>query len=582
MSNLAAKFQQAYLLHQRGEVLRAKTLYEEVLRKDPKHPGALSLLGLLAGQTGDLRHAAQLYAKVVELDPDNAAAHNNRGMALQGLKQWEAAAASYHKAVKIKPEYTVAHCNLGNVLMELKQYDAALVSYERAVALDTHNAAVHCNLGFVLEALGRLDEALIRFDRALALKPDFAEAHYNRGNVLKGVKRWNEALVSYDRAVELNPTFVLTHHNRGLVLHELRQWEAALASYDQAISRSGDSADAYSDRGSALRELGKYEMSRASFDRAIALSPAHAAAHTNRGILRLLLGDFTGGWEDYEWRWRLADTSSLATHREFVEPRWSGSESLAGKTILLHNEQGFGDTLQFCRYAKVVAALGARVILEVPTALSGLMKTLSGVSHLIVRGDVLPPFDYHCPLMSLPRSFNTRLENIPVYPSYISVDPVKVKRLQGILGGKVKPRVGLVWRGSADYKSIPLADLVQILPAKFEFVSLQKEVPEADKATLERNPSIRDYSGELHDFSETAALCACLDLVISVDTSVAHLSGALGKPTWIAVMASPDWRWLLDRDDSPWYPSAKLYRQARIDDWGAALAHIGRDLRDAL
>ena len=578
MRNLEGKFQQALSLHQQGQLPRAQALFEEILSLQPKHAGALTVLGLMAGQTGNYARAAQLFGKAVAVDPGNAGAHNNRGLALHELGQWEAALKSFNQAARIKPDYGLAYYNRAGTQIRLKQWEAALASYDRVLALDPRNAEAHSNRGNVLGELGRWEAALASYDQAIAIRPTYAEAHYNRGNALKAMQRWDAALESYDRALAYSPGYVLALFNKGVVLQDLKRWEAALEAYQQAIAAKPDYAEAYSNRGNIFRELTQWEAALASYDQALAAKPDYAEAQTNRAIVRLLLGDFERGWQDYECRWRHADTSTLADIRTFSQPRWSGEESIAGKTILVHTEQGFGDVLQFCRYVQPVADLGARVILEVPKPLLSLITSLDGVSQLVARGSELPQFEYQCPLLSLPLAFRTRLETIPASARYIRADEAKVADWRVKLGEKTKARVGLAWSGSTTGKSIPLEQLIQRLPAGFQYVSLQKEVRDADRDVLRSSRAIADFAQELNDFSDTAALCECLDLVISVDTSVAHLGGALGKPTWIVLMYSADWRWLLDRDDSPWYPAAKLYRQERIGEWAGALARMAADL----
>jgi hypothetical protein len=295
----------------------------------------------------------------------------------------------------------------------------------------------------------------------------------------------------------------------------------------------------------------------------------------------LLLGEFHKGWNEFEWRWRWGDFPSQK--RNFTQPLWVGKESLAGKTILLHSEQGLGDAIQFSRYARMVSALGARVILEAGKPLLSLFSTLSGVSQLVERGSPLPSFDFHCPLLSLPLAFKTQMDSIPSSTPYLLSDPERVSRWQSRLGAKYKPRVGLVWRGNPTHKndrnrSILLSQLIKHLPDHCLYVSLQKEVRDTDKDVLGYRNDIFQYGSELNDFSDTAAVCELMDIVISVDTSVAHLAGALGKEVWILLPYVPDWRWLLDRNDSPWYPTAKLYRQEVIGDWNGVLEKVKSDL----
>jgi len=440
-----AKFQQAWALHQKGQLAHAQSLYEEILKMQPEHYDALHLLGVIAGQTKNYQRAITLIDTAIRIQPNNAAFYANRGNVLQELKQLEAAVASYDKAIALKPNYAEAYANRGNALQELKQLEAAVASY----------------------------------DKAIALKPDLAEAY----------------------------------------------WSKSLAL--------------------------------------------------------LLGGDFVDGWKLLEWRWSSEELK--LTKRNFPQPRWLGKESLAGKSVLLHSEQGLGDTIQFCRYTKLVSDSGARVILEVPKSLFGLLNTLSDVSDLVVRGSPLPAFDYHCPLLSLPFAFNTNLNSIPRATKYLSTDSIKLTHWTSKLGEKRKPRIGLAWSGRPEHKndhnrSIVLAALIQHLPADYQYVSLQKEVRDIDKPVLESSTDILHFGNELDDFADTAALCELVDVVITVDTSVAHLGGALGKPTWVLLPFSPDWRWLLDRNDSPWYPSVKLYRQPNVGDWSSVFDKVKADI----
>jgi hypothetical protein len=305
-------------------------------------------------------------------------------------------------------------------------------------------------------------------------------------------------------------------------------------------------------------------------------------AHWNEALLRLLTGDFSRGWAKYEWRWR-NESLALST-RNFSQPLWLGAEAIDGKTILLHSEQGLGDTIQFCRYVPLVAARGARVILEVERPLHEIMTNLAGATEVISKGDALPDFDFHCPLLSLPLAFGTHLETIPSLTSYLRAPGQTLKHWQARLGPKARPRIGLVWSGRPAHKndqnrSISLRSLLPLLDIEATFVSLQKDVRSDDAAVLKECNDVLHFGDELKDFSDTAALILQLDLVISVDTSVAHLAGALGEPVWILLPYNPDWRWLLDRDDSPWYPSARLFRQQQIGNWAGVIDQVKNELR---
>jgi tetratricopeptide (TPR) repeat protein len=547
--SVAAKLERANAFHQRGQLLEARTVYEEILDLHPKNFDALHLLGVVAAQMQNPRKAANLIAKAIKINPGLPAPHCNLGIALHELEKFEAALASFDKALELRPDYAVALCNRGHVLKTLRRLPAALASY----------------------------------DRAITLKPDLAEAHANRGAVQCALKQWHAALASFDRAVALQPHSAEVRFNRGNVLKELGRLEAAVSSYDSAIAINPDYAEAYLNRGFVLKELMRWEEASANFDRAIVARPDFAEAYLNRATTALLQGQLARGWRDYEWRWKNPAGPNAAELRHFRQPLWLGQESIAGATILLHAEQGLGDTLQFCRYVKQVAALGTMVILEVQEPLVNLLQRLEGVSRVIARGAVLPEFDRHCPLLSLPLAFDTTLASIPGTTPYLHADPRKVAHWRRLLGSTPKPRIGFAWSGNSRQvndrnRSIRLADLIGYLPANLDYLCLQKEISAGDRRILADHANISIVSDALVDFSDTAAVCECADLVVSVDTSVAHLSAALGKRTWILLSSNPDWRWMLNRDDSPWYPTATLYRQPSKGDWGSVLARLRRDL----
>jgi tetratricopeptide (TPR) repeat protein len=579
-----AEFRQGLALHQEGRLAQAQESCRQVLRIQPEHYDALHLLGVIAYQTGNPLQAVELIGRAIELNPNNATAYSNRGLALQGLKRPDEALDSYDRALELKPDFAEASSNRGNALKDLKRLDEALDSYDRALELKPDFAEACNNRGFALQELKRLDEALESYDRALMLKPDYAEAYTNRANALQELKRSDEALDSYDRAIKLNPDDAVAFYNRGLALQELKRLDEALDSYDRALKLKPDYAEAYSNRGLALKELKRLDEALDSYDRALKLKPDFADGHLNLALCRLLMGDFARGWEGYEWRWHSEQIEKqLGKKRNFTQPLWLGAESLQGKTILLHSDQGLGDALQFCRYAKLAGELGARVILEVPKPLMELLSNLEGVAQLVEKGGALPAFDYHCPLLSLPLAFGTDLNTIPSYNGYIASNPGKVADWRAKLGERTKPRIGLVWSGSTAHandqnRSIALGDLVEHLPRQFQYVSLQKEVRDADYETLVSHPDILHFGERLNDFADTAALCELMDVVVSVDTSVAHLAGAMDKPVWILLPFIPDWHWLLDREESVWYSSARLFRQDRNGGWAGVLDKVRTEL----
>jgi hypothetical protein len=370
-------------------------------------------------------------------------------------------------------------------------------------------------------------------------------------------------------------------------LQDLKRLEEALSSYDKAISLHEDYAEAYSNRGTVLEELKRLDEALSSYEKAISINKDYAEAYWNSSICYLLAGNFNEGWARYEWRWQSKSISKTAGIRKFSQPLWLGTEVLKDQTIFLYAEQGLGDTIQFSRYVSLVAGLGAKVVLEVQPSLVKLLSYLEGISQIISKGDKLPNFDYQCPLMSLPLAFKTELKTIPSVSKNISTDEKKVEKWQAILGEKTKPRVGIVWSGAVNHKndlqrSLKLSQLITHLPSDYEYLSLQKEISDVDKEVLIECCKIKHFGDDLKDFTDTAALCELIDIVISVDTSVAHLAGTLGKNTWVLLPYSPDWRWLLDRNDSPWYSSVKLYRQEKINDWESALVNIESDLKKLL
>ncbi len=550
MSQPSHRWQQAIALHQSGDLAGAQTLYEEMVRAQPEHADAINLLGALALQKADLRRAEELFARALSLDASNVGACSNHALALWRLGNLEAALAGYDRAIALKDDLGEAHFNRGQVLHQLNRPGAALASYRRAIAVEPDYAEAHERCAALQCELGEWDSALRDYDRAIELFPDYAEAYADRGNALLGLGRPEQAVASYRQALLIRADFPQAHHNLGAALTDLRQWEASLRSYERAIS----------------------------------LNPGFTEAHRNRAMLKLLLGNFDDGWREYEWRRKM---SASEADRGFPQLLWLGHQPLGGKTILLYAEQGLGDTLQFCRYARCVAELGATVQLEVQGALTGLLAKLGGVSRVISRGDPLPDVDYQCALLSLPLAFETRLDTIPSSIRYLDSDRAKVQRWQALLAASPREagttRIGLAWSGNSRHRNdrrrnIALEQLLECLPPGPRYISLQKDIRPEDQPALQSHPDLLTFGDELHDFSDTAALCECLDLVISVDTSVAHLSCALGKRTWILLPFVPDWRWLLDRVDSPWYPTATLYRQDRRDDWASVLQRMARDL----
>jgi hypothetical protein len=432
------------------------------------------------------------------------------------------------------------------------------------------------------------DEAVGAYRQAIGHNPDLPEAHFNLGVTLYDQCKFDEALASYERAIDLKPDYADAFNNRGNVLQDLHRMDEALASYDAAIALRPMFAEALNNRGDAFLKLKRVDDALASLDGAVACAPDFAQAHLNRSVAFLLGGDYTRGWKEYEWRWQVEGKPRTDT------PQWQG-EDVSGKTVFLYAEQGYGDTIQFLRYAPLVAARGARVILEVPNALVRLACALPDVAQVVAAGDPAPAADLSCPLMSLPRVFATTVATIPADVPYLTPDRgAKAASWRQRLAPFSGARIGLVWAGSsrphqpnADRidrrRSMTLAHFAKLadLPGA-NFVSLQKGPPASQTRTPPTGLHVHDFTDELKDFADTAALIAALDLVISVDTSVAHLAGALGKPVWLLNRFDTCWRWLLDRNDSPWYPTLRQFRQPRLGDWDSVMTDLQAALMEFL
>lgn len=426
--------------------------------------------------------------------------------------------------------------------------------------------------------------AIPLYDEAIAANPAGAEPYYKRANALKDVGRLEEAVASYNQAIERKPDYAYAFCNRGAVQQRLGLLAEAVSSLDRAIELDPNDAVAHYNRALALQDCSRWDEAVASYDRALALNPQFSGAQYNRAVALLFLGDFERGWPGFESRWDNAQRLAIGEAKHLQEPLWLGDAPIAGKRLLLHNEAGLGDTVQFCRYAKLAAARGATVLLQAQTPLVGLLSNLEGVSQIIPAGAALPSFDYHCPLMSLPLAFKTTLDTVPASRSYLRNDPAKVAQWRRRLGERVRPRVGLVWSGNPNNpidsrRTIRLAEWMAQLPTRYEYFCLQKDIRPDDRIALDSSSLIASFDAEIPDFTNNAALCECMDVVISVDTSVAHLSAALGQRTWLLLPTVPDWRWMREREDTPWYPTMKLYRQRAAGGWNEVFARIAVDLQ---
>src|SRR5262249_19269542 len=439
------------------------------------------------------------------------------------------------QTVALKPDDSGAHINLGHILARQDKLDEAAASYEQALRLKPDDPEAHNNLGIVLGKLNRLDEAAARFRQALGLKPDHADAHNNLGSVLEKQDKLEEATACFHQALCLKPDYPGVHNNLGIVLWKQGRFEEAVASYGQALD----------------------------------FQPDYPEAHWNRGLAWLTMGRLEQGWRGYEWRWKCKEFGSLPP---FQAPLWDGSP-LDGRTILIHAEQGLGDTLQFVRYMPLVEQRGGRVILHCQPPLTRLLARSPGIERLLAHGDPLPEFDVHVPLLSLPGLFGTTLESVPAEVPYVEAEPQLVEAWRERLGSYRGFKVGIVWQGNPDhrmdrYRSTRLTQFAPLarLPGGHLF-SLQKGPGVEQLAALTDPFPVTDLGSGLDDFRDTAAVLKNLDLVVSVDTSVAHLAGALGIPVWVALHFPAEWRWLMGREDSPWYPTMRLFRQTSPGQW---------------
>ena len=611
-------FEHGVAAHRAGRLAEACAVYQSILAQAPDDFDALHMLGLAVVQAGDPAQGVRLIEQAIARDPGVAVAYINLSMAQEALGRYGEALASAERAIVLGAASPDAHLNRGNALLALGRAQEALAAYEYACALQPgdprgpyncarslrvlgrfedalagYDAAIALWPGFyeavsnraeVLSRLGRLDAALAGMDTALALRPS-AEAHRNRGAMLTQLRRLDEAMAAYDVALALDPANAQAHGDRANVLNDLGRATEALAAADRALALSPERADSHNSRGVALYSLGRLEPALASYERALALAPDFPEAHLNRALAWLRTGDLAAGFEEYRWRWR---------HREAERPpircpEWEG-ESLAGKRLVVWAEQGYGDTLQFIRFVPQLVDLGARVTVLVDKPLRPLITaSLPGVEVV----DWLPgdaDFDAQVAMLCLPRLLGVTLQTIPAPIPYLAVDADAAAAWAARLAALPGRKVGLVWAGAARRhnpsasavdarRSLRLSQLAPLAAAPgVQFISLQIGEPAAEIADAPSGLRLVDWTAEIGDFADTAALVAGLDLVITVDTSVAHLVGALGRPVWILSRFDGCWRWLQDRDDSPWYPTARLFRQPSPGAWGPVIASLAAAL----
>lgn len=538
-----ALFTRAVAHHQKGELAEARAAYQQVLAREPAHADSLHYLGMLRFQAGDLSVALPLVEKSIALKPRVGPFRTNLGILLAAMGRVSEAIAAYRYALALAPGTPEPLYNLGRAYEQVGQFDLAITAYRQAVGFEPRFAKAWGNLGVVLRAQGRWEEAVAACREALRVEPDLLGARANLANALS----------------------------------DCGQYEEAIRLYQEALAAAPEHAETWSSMGLALCSAGKLGDALAACQRAAALRPNRPLVHWNLAHVLLLMGQYVEGWAEYEWRWQVREFPS--PRRKFTVPQWRG-EALAGRTILLHAEQGFGDTIQFVRYAALVAQQGGRVVLECPANLVRLLESVPGVAQVIASGATLPPFDFHVPLLSLPHAFGTTLTTVPATIPYLQAPSDSTARWAARLGPTTARRIGIAWAGNpaqkyAAQKTVPAALLADLaMRDNVQLFSLQVGAASADLASIPAGRLVNDLAPELTDFAETAAAIRQLDLVITADTVVAHLAGAMGTPTWVMLQAVPDWRWLMAREDSPYYPGMRLFRQTVDGDWAGVVSHI--------
>ena len=557
------------ILQKQGKLYESTECLQRSITLDPTNVDTLNNLGTALSKQVKYDEAVQIYKRALELKPDEYRVHSNLASALKCSGKFENALISCNKAIELKPDYAEAHNNLGTILQESGQIENAITSYNNAIELKPDNPEYLSNLGSALKELNRFDEAIECCKRSIAIKPDYAEAYNNLGTVLQEECRFDDAIANYKHAIKLKPDNVMAHSNLGTTLQEKGKTEDAVLHCRLAITLDPDHARLHNNLGAVLQKQERIDEAITCYDRAIELDPDYAEAHLNRSFALLLTGNFKEGWIENEWRLR----TKAHSLRRFLKQKWDGSP-LNGKTILVHAEQGFGDTIHFIRYLPMVKAHGGQVVFECHKSMHRLLRNYVGIDKIIERrAEQDINFDTHIPLLSLPGIFDTTLDSIPSDTPYVTADPGISQLFSLRFGNDYNFKIGIVWTGNSENKkdhirSCTLADFNPLLDIQgTTFYSLQKESASVEADSTLRDMKIINLDNQLKDFADTAAAISNLDLIISVDTAVVHLAGALGKPVWNLLHFAPDWRWLLKRDDSPWYPEMRLFRQTRLNNW---------------
>jgi tetratricopeptide (TPR) repeat protein len=573
----------AALAHMRaGRYLDAQICCQQALTADADQADALHLMCLLSLQTQQYDHAIEWASRAIRQDPKPEYL-SSLGAALRQQGRYEEAFKTFEKAIQLAPDNAELWIELGKSLRDLKRSTEALLSFQHALKLDPRHWEAASGAGVLLHQLGQTEEALSYIIRCDEIRPNHAPTLYTRGRTLMDLGRFEEALTVSRQAHALDPTVPDICDSIGSILQRMKQPEEAQQWFDRALRLQPSFAATLINKAALLGELHHFDESFATYDLLKAIDPDNAEAEWNLSLLQLLTGNFEAGWRGRESRWRIPSLSSY--YLKLSQPLWLGDQAIEGKTILIWADEGLGDAIQFVRYVPMLAERGAPVILFVPDPLVPLLSGIEGVSQCVSSSArARLGFDIHCPIGSLPLAFRTSLATIPSRASYLPLPaPARRHAWEARLEPHTRLRVGLVWSGNPTHKndhnrSIPLRMLLSLFDLDATFVSLQKDRRPDDHALLRERSDIIDLTEHLTDFVDTAALISCLDLVITVDTSVAHLAAALGCPTWIMLPYLPDFRWMVAREDSPWYPTVRLFRQTKTREYLTVLDRVRTEL----
>jgi tetratricopeptide (TPR) repeat protein len=580
--NDKVQIDKALKLHQEGNIPLAKEIYQSILESNPNNDFVLSLMGTVLIQENKPKEAINYFTKSLSLDQNQPLALCNLAVSEHQLKRYESSLNHFNAAIQLQPNYAEAFNYRGKTLLKLGKKELAIKSYNQAIKINPTLLDAYINRGDLYRDQDNVEEAIDEYEKILKINPNYADALTKAGELFLEYSIFNKAISNFEKLLALNPKNKSALFYCAISHQKNNHLEKAKQLYDQLINEDSENLDALNNRAFILQSMGNYNEALNEYKKILQRNKHHANALLNTGIIKLTLGKLEEGWKLYEFRW----AGELKKFQKYLnKPLWLGNESLKGKIILIHLEQGFGDAIQFCRYFKMLEALGARIIVELPVPLIPLISSMQCNLQIIEKGKKLASFDFHCPIMSLPLAFKTTLETIPAITPYLYVNNEKKLDWKHKLQEFQRKKIGLAFSGSATHpndvnRSIPLHQFKSILDLPFDFFILQKDIRGGDKKTLDLFPNIHNYQNELDDFSDTAALIQAMDLVISIDTSVIHLAGALRKETWVLIPQNPDFRWMLDRTDSPWYPKMKLFRQKEIGKWNFVIDNILKSLKN--